>query len=107
MTELRLADPALRASRASQRTRFFLVSLLPRTPKVCRMRVSQSLSNTSRSSTEAFASAMLSDFYFDRCNDKENDRFGYDAVVSERAFREVYLMPFMLAQKIAKPWVRI
>ena len=50
---------------------------------------------------------MLSDFYFDRCNDKENDRFGYDAVVSERAFREVYLMPFMLAQKIAKPWVRI
>ncbi|VDB99542.1 unnamed protein product [Peniophora sp. CBMAI 1063] len=38
------------------------------------------------------------------CNDKENDRFGYDAVVSERAFREIYLMPFMLAQKIAKPW---
>jgi hypothetical protein len=39
-----------------------------------------------------------------RCNDKENDRMGYDSVVSERALREVYLMPFMLAQKLAKPW---
>ena len=29
---------------------------------------------------------------------------GYDSVVSERALREVYLMPFMLALKIAQPW---
>ncbi|THH14189.1 hypothetical protein EW146_g6124 [Bondarzewia mesenterica] len=37
-------------------------------------------------------------------NDKENDRMGYDSIVSERALREIYLMPFMLAQKLAKPW---
>ncbi|THH33096.1 hypothetical protein EUX98_g1111 [Antrodiella citrinella] len=37
-------------------------------------------------------------------NDKENDRMGYDTIVSERALREVYLMPFMLAEKFAKPW---
>jgi beta-glucosidase len=28
----------------------------------------------------------------------------YDSIISERALREVYLMPFMLAQKFAKPW---
>jgi hypothetical protein len=28
----------------------------------------------------------------------------YDSIVSERALREIYLMPFMLAQKYAKPW---
>ncbi|KAF8555424.1 glycoside hydrolase family 3 protein [Imleria badia] len=38
------------------------------------------------------------------CNDKENDRKGYDSILSERALREIYLMPFMLAQKHAKPW---
>ncbi|EIW85859.1 glycoside hydrolase family 3 protein [Coniophora puteana RWD-64-598 SS2] len=37
-------------------------------------------------------------------NDKENDRMAYDSVLSERVLREVYLMPFMLAQKHAKPW---
>ncbi|KAM5541949.1 hypothetical protein V8D89_004259 [Ganoderma adspersum] len=37
-------------------------------------------------------------------NDKENDRFGYDSVLTERALREIYLMPFMLAQKYAQPW---
>ncbi|KAF8162621.1 beta-glucosidase [Crassisporium funariophilum] len=37
-------------------------------------------------------------------NDKENDRQGYDSVMSARALREVYLMPFMLAQKYAQPW---
>ncbi|KAI0697103.1 beta-glucosidase [Cerioporus squamosus] len=37
-------------------------------------------------------------------NDKENDRFGYDSTMTERALREIYLMPFMLAQKYAKPW---
>jgi hypothetical protein len=29
---------------------------------------------------------------------------GYDSVLSPRALREIYLMPFMLAQKYAKPW---
>ncbi|KAJ7182828.1 beta-glucosidase [Mycena crocata] len=37
-------------------------------------------------------------------NDKENDRNAYDSIMSERALRELYLMPFMLAQKFAKPW---
>ncbi|KAJ4475509.1 beta-glucosidase [Lentinula aciculospora] len=37
-------------------------------------------------------------------NDKENDRMGYDSIMSDRALREVYLMPFMLAQKYAQPW---
>ena len=37
-------------------------------------------------------------------NDKENDRMAYDSIMSERALREIYLMPFMLAEKYAKPW---
>ena len=37
-------------------------------------------------------------------NDKENDRFGYNSAMTERALREIYLMPFMLAEKYAKPW---
>ncbi|OBZ75776.1 putative beta-glucosidase J [Grifola frondosa] len=37
-------------------------------------------------------------------NDKEDDRMAYDSIVSERALREVYLMPFMLAEKYAQPW---
>ncbi|KAL5511937.1 hypothetical protein ACEPAH_5156 [Sanghuangporus vaninii] len=37
-------------------------------------------------------------------NDKENDRMGYDSRVTSRALREIYLMPFMLAEKYAKPW---
>ncbi|KAG6885755.1 hypothetical protein C0993_010267 [Termitomyces sp. T159_Od127] len=31
-------------------------------------------------------------------NDKENDRMAYDSVISPRALREIYLMPFMLAE---------
>ncbi|KAG2134498.1 glycoside hydrolase family 3 protein [Suillus clintonianus] len=37
------------------------------------------------------------------CNEKEDDRMAYDSILSERALREIYLMPFMLAQKYAKP----
>jgi beta-glucosidase len=37
-------------------------------------------------------------------NDKENDRQAYDSIISQRALREIYLMPFMLAQKYSKPW---
>jgi len=29
---------------------------------------------------------------------------GYDSVISPRALREIYLMPFMLAMKHAEPW---
>lgn len=39
-----------------------------------------------------------------RANDMENGRMGYDVVMSPRALREIYLMPFMLAQKYARPW---
>ncbi|KAJ7259206.1 beta-glucosidase [Mycena rebaudengoi] len=39
-----------------------------------------------------------------RGNDKENDRTAYDSIMSDRALREIYLMPFMLAQKYAQPW---
>ena len=37
-------------------------------------------------------------------NDQEDDRQGVSAEVSPRALREIYLMPFMLAEKFAKPW---
>lgn len=37
-------------------------------------------------------------------NDKEDDRMAYDSIMSERALREIYLMPFMIAEKYAKPW---
>lgn len=37
-------------------------------------------------------------------NDKENDRIAYDSALSERVLREIFLIPFILAQKHAKPW---
>lgn len=37
------------------------------------------------------------------CNDQEHERNAYSAVVTERALREIYLMPFMIMQKYAKP----
>lgn len=39
-----------------------------------------------------------------RANDQENDRLALDTILSDRALREIYLMPFMLAQKFAQPW---
>ncbi|KZO92433.1 glycoside hydrolase family 3 protein [Calocera viscosa TUFC12733] len=37
-------------------------------------------------------------------NEQEQERKGSDSLISPRALREVYLYPFMLAQKHAKPW---
>ena len=37
------------------------------------------------------------------CNDQEHDRMGVDSVVTQRALREIYLMPFMLAIKFGNP----
>ncbi|EED79163.1 hypothetical beta-glucosidase from glycoside hydrolase family GH3 [Postia placenta Mad-698-R] len=37
-------------------------------------------------------------------NDQEHERTAADSVVSDRALREVYLYPFMLAQRDAHPW---
>ncbi|KAG8897103.1 hypothetical protein FRB99_008457 [Tulasnella sp. 403] len=36
-------------------------------------------------------------------NDQEHDRQGADSIVSDRALREIYLYPFMLAEKEARP----
>ncbi|KAK7060135.1 hypothetical protein VNI00_000899 [Paramarasmius palmivorus] len=38
------------------------------------------------------------------CNDQEHERTAANSIVSHRALREVYLYPFMLAQRDAKPW---
>ncbi|KAG7926592.1 hypothetical protein KL925_003642 [Ogataea polymorpha] len=37
------------------------------------------------------------------CNDLEDERNSVDAIVSERALREIYLMPFQLAVKYSQP----
>ena len=37
------------------------------------------------------------------CNDQENERMAVNSIVTERALREIYLMPFMLAVKAARP----
>ncbi|KZO92455.1 glycoside hydrolase family 3 protein [Calocera viscosa TUFC12733] len=37
-------------------------------------------------------------------NEQEQERRGSDSLISERALREIYLYPFMLAQKHSKPW---
>ncbi|KAG8943855.1 hypothetical protein FRC04_002478 [Tulasnella sp. 424] len=36
-------------------------------------------------------------------NDQEDERMGGDSIMSDRALREIYLYPFMLAEKLAKP----
>lgn len=41
---------------------------------------------------------------FYSANDQEDDRQGLNSILSERALREIYLKPFMLAQKNAQPW---
>ncbi|KAK0240437.1 glycoside hydrolase family 3 protein [Armillaria nabsnona] len=37
-------------------------------------------------------------------NDQEHERTAADSIMSDRALREIYLYPFMLAQKYAQPW---
>ena len=37
------------------------------------------------------------------CNDQEHERMGVNSIVTERALREIYLMPFMLVIKDARP----
>jgi beta-glucosidase len=38
------------------------------------------------------------------CNDQEHERQSVDAVVAQRALREIYLLPFQIAQRDATPW---
>jgi beta-glucosidase len=37
------------------------------------------------------------------CNDQEHERQSVDAIVSQRALREIYLAPFQIAQRDSKP----
>ncbi|KAM0751563.1 glycoside hydrolase family 3 protein [Meredithblackwellia eburnea MCA 4105] len=37
-------------------------------------------------------------------NDMEMERLSVDVVVPERALREIYLQPFLIAERLAKPW---
>jgi beta-glucosidase len=37
-------------------------------------------------------------------NDQEHERNGVNVVVAQRPLREVYLRPFQIAEKVAKPW---
>ena len=37
-------------------------------------------------------------------NDQEHERMSQDSIVTERALREIYLMPFQIAQRDAQPW---
>jgi beta-glucosidase len=37
------------------------------------------------------------------CNDQEHERMAINSVVTERALREIYLLPFMIAVKMSKP----
>ncbi|KAF7193791.1 putative beta-glucosidase I [Pseudocercospora fuligena] len=38
------------------------------------------------------------------CNDLEDKRMSSNSILSERALREVYLLPFQIAQRDAQPW---
>jgi len=37
------------------------------------------------------------------CNDQEDQRQSVDSILTERALREIYLMPFMIAEKESRP----
>ena len=37
------------------------------------------------------------------CNDQEHERMAINCMVADRALREIYLLPFMIAIKIAQP----
>ena len=37
------------------------------------------------------------------CNDQEHERMAVNSIVTDRALREIYLVPFMLTVKHAKP----
>jgi beta-glucosidase len=38
------------------------------------------------------------------CNDQEHDRHAVDSIVSQRALREVYLLPFQIAERDSQPY---
>ena len=49
---------------------------------------------------EKNVSAVLKHFV---CNDMEDQRMAVNVIVTEKALREIYLMPFMIAIRIAQP----
>ena len=38
------------------------------------------------------------------CNDQEDERMKVDSIVTERALREIYTMPFQIAELLSHPW---
>lgn len=38
------------------------------------------------------------------CNDQEHERNGTNAIVTDRALREIYALPFQLVVKYSQPW---
>jgi beta-glucosidase len=38
------------------------------------------------------------------CNDQEDSRQAINSIVTERALREIYLMPFMITERESRPW---
>jgi beta-glucosidase len=38
------------------------------------------------------------------CNEQEHERMSQDSRVTERALREIYVLPFQIAQSKAAPW---
>lgn len=98
--------PCHRASRASQRTHIFPVPYARHTSEGCKAGVLVQPSSISCKAIRAGRQlpVLIRISYTGRANDKEDGRMRYDSVLSERALREIYLMPFMLAQKYAQPW---
>jgi beta-glucosidase len=37
-------------------------------------------------------------------NEQEHERNGVDSIIEPRAFREIYLRPFQIAEKLSRPW---
>ncbi|KAH7389222.1 glycoside hydrolase, partial [Cadophora sp. MPI-SDFR-AT-0126] len=37
------------------------------------------------------------------CNDQEHERVAYDAILTQRALREIYLLPFQIAIRVSRP----
>lgn len=37
------------------------------------------------------------------CNDQEHERMAVNTIVTQRALREIYLLPFMLATRLSNP----
>jgi len=96
--------PSRRASSPSLRTLAYQEPLLLRILTAFKKAESAPRSSTSGVLSRPIRRPRLTLYVIHSANDKEDERFSYDSVVSGRALREIYMMPFMLAQKYAQPW---